>query len=192
MKTELRAMALTDDPEYARQAAKLDELRARAADLERRRSQLSTGLAADAARDELTRRAQALLDDDAVPRGHDAEAARMRADLETVTDELAVTRKAADLQAVVVEREARRVSREVCARVHPAYRAIVARAAAALEAASAAFEEERRLRESAIDGGIQFAAHLRVMTLPALGLLSDTDSRVSLWFREAREHGLLD
>lgn len=103
---------LKSDAGYALAFDKLAELQSRATDLERRRSQAVEGNTRRLA--VLTARAEALLEDDAVPFSGGDEEARHREDLNAVADELAVTRRAIDLQQVIVEARApARVARGV-------------------------------------------------------------------------------
>jgi uncharacterized coiled-coil DUF342 family protein len=183
-------LTLRDDPAYAAAEDKLRELQARAAELERQRSALFSGLSGDAERDELTARANRLLQDAAVPRSSDAERARLRVDLEAVTDELTVTRRAVELQQATVAEARRRVSRMICQRLRPRHRAIVSRIAGALQTLTDALAEERDFREALDAADVDFTTELRPMRLAA-GDLTNPESLASLWLRDAQEHGLL-
>src|SRR5437867_6954474 len=115
----------------------------------------------------------------------------MRRDLGAVEDELAVVRRAVELQAETVAREGRRVSAAICDRLRPQHRQIIRRISTALTELVAALSVEREFRERLIEAGVDFALALRPMPLPALGLFNDPDnpdSAAALWIREAREH----
>jgi hypothetical protein len=188
MKSTVTVLDLTSDASYARVTDKLAELQARASDLERRRSEVVEGCFQGQV--VLTARAQSLLDDDVIPLGADAEEARRRNDLAVVADELAVVRRAVDLQRTLVDRERQRASREVCERLRPRHREIVADIAAALRQLSTALEEERQLRERLIEADIDFLSTLRPMPFIA-GTLNDPNSHASVWMRDARDAGLI-
>jgi hypothetical protein len=94
------------------------------------------------------------------------------------------------MQRTLVDRERQRASREVCERLRPRHREIVADIAAALRQLSTALEEERQLRERLIEADIDFLSTLRPMPFIA-GPLNDPNSHASLWMREARDAGLL-
>jgi hypothetical protein len=185
--------ALSADPGYAVAWAKLQELTARAGELERRRQALSVGLNTPSRVADMNARAEMLLRDDAIPRSSEAETARLRHDLAAVADELAVTRQAITLQATVVDREAQRVSAATCERLRPTHREIVQRIAARLQALGQELEREHQLR-AALDaaGVVSHSSWLRPMPLNGVGLPSDEHSRLNAWLREAREFKLID
>jgi hypothetical protein len=183
---------LEDDKAYAAAAGKFADLEARSTSLEQRRSELSVGISRGAARrDVLTARAERLLQDDVVPLSSDAEMIAMRRDLGAVEDELAVTRRAVELQRPIVDRERQRVSRAICERLRPRHREIVGAVAAALKDLSAALADERALREELISADVTFVPYLRPMPLESVGTLDDENSRASVWMKDAREHGLI-
>lgn len=182
---------LRDDERYSKAEDKLTELTNRAGALERQRTALAQGLNSRVVRDEMTDRARALLADDAIPRP-EADRTRVRQDLETIHDQLAVVRRAIELQRQVVDEERRRVSREICTRLRPRHRAIVQRLAAALRELAAANAEEEDFRRALADAGVEFTGELRPMPVSHIGRLEDDYSGASYWLREAKEHGLLD
>lgn len=186
------AISLRADESYRRAADKLQELTARRDALDHRRGELVAGLSRTVDADHLTARAERLLLDDAAPRAADVDRDRLRQSLADTEDELAVVRRAAELQARVVEQEHARVSRAICARLRPRHRRIVARLEAAVRELSAANDEEEALRDELRDAGVIFSATLRPMNLAAAGTLKDKNSAVSRWLADAREHGLLD
>jgi hypothetical protein len=187
MKAAVTILDVKADALYARAADKLAELQARAADLERRRSQSVEGNSRSQAA--LTARAESFLQDDVIPVSRDSEEASRRG-LDAIADELAVVRRALDLQRDLVERERARVSRAVCERLRPRHREIVGAIAGALRQLSAALEDERDLRDRLITNDIDFAATLRPMPFIS-GTLADPDSHASVWVRDARDAGLL-
>ena len=99
--TSVTVLDLKSDAAYARSADKLAELQARAADLERRRSLVVEGNSRS--QTALTARAESLLLDDVIPVSNDADEAGQRG-VDAITDELAVVRRAVDLQKNIIER----------------------------------------------------------------------------------------
>lgn len=184
-------VSLMDDDDYRRAGERLQELHQQRDDLERRRQQALSGLHEAGPSVELAARAERLLADGVLPLPTDAEIARLRGDLVTLTDQLAVVRQAIELQRGVVQRERVRVSAAICQRLRPQHRAIVLRIATALEDLGAALEAERTFREALNDADVIYGHELRPMPIPALGLLSEPHSALSRWLAEAREAGLL-
>jgi hypothetical protein len=184
---------MRDDPAYRRASEKLADLTARAAELEARRRAINEGLheAREGERDSLAARAALLLQDDAVPRSPASEQLRLRTDLGTIEDELAVVRRAIELQRETVAAEGARVARELCERARPQHRAIVGRIAAAVQALDAALAEEQAFRERFIDAGVPgFTGYLRPAA-PRVGRLEEPHSGLWFWAKEMHEAGLL-
>ena len=113
-----------------------------------------------------------------------------RRGLDAIADELAVVRRAIDLQRTIVQRERDRVSHVVCERLRPHHREIVGAVAPALRQLSTALQDERELRENLITADVDFTTTLRPMPFIA-GTLDDPNSHVSVWMRDARAAGLL-
>lgn len=181
------AVSLMDDETYRAAAEKYEEIKGRLASLDARRQELQSGLARMAEADMLDDRARTLLDDDVVPRAVDD--TKLRRDLEAVTDEIRVVRRAVELQRETVAREGDRVSREICARLAPAHRALVQQIGKHLTGLVDALRAEHEFREALIVGGVSFASTLRAMPLPHVWR-PDEEGDAARWLKDAREHGL--
>lgn len=88
------------------------------------------------------------------------------------------------------QRELARVSHEICAERAPAHRRDANLMAAALLEYNAGAESAQALHEALYEAGI--FSSLRPVGIKELGLLRDEYSRISLFFRELKEYGLLD
>jgi len=177
---------LRDDELYAREAERLEALKGRLAALETRRSILLNAFVADR-RDEVTERAQALLRGGDIGRSQELADAEVRTELDKVADELAIIRKAIELQTPVAEAERWRACGEINRQLLPAHRSIVRKVATALEALDAALGEEWAFRDRLEAAGVSLV-EIRPMGFAILGRLDDPQSYASYWSREAREY----
>ena len=176
-------------PEYRRAIEKLErELKSRLNALEQRRGELLTGLASLVRAHDLDRRAQALLDDDAVPKPASERERTLRLDLASLEDELVVTERAVTLQRSAVAQLRGRWSLAVCEAVRGEYRRQAAAVAGALRALDAALGDHRQLGEALHDADVGWTGALWPLLWPgAADLRLDEESTTAArWFREAR------
>ena len=103
----------------------------------------------------------------------------------------AVVARAAELQRKKLDQEEDRASREICERVEPEYREIIARLARIMIDLGKAKMADLAFFDALRDGGVKYGS-LRRMNLLALGDPNDRNSSFAQWFMEAIAFGLVD
>lgn len=180
---------LGSDPSYAAAKAKHTELQSEVARLERRIGEIERAILRSGTERLGDDAALALLDGSAT--GDDADVTTLRGELGRVRADLAVHRRAVELQRGRVDAARSEASAAVCERLAPKHRKIVADLARTLIAAGEAALVEIEFREELFEADVSFAGRLRPMPT-ALGDPRDRDSALASWLREAVEFGLIE
>lgn len=183
-------------PAYRAAVDKLEQgLKPRLCLLERRRVELLAGLGRQTVDDDLTSRARALLAGEDFLLVQDERHAKIHRDLETLTDEGNVLRRAMEEQQRIIEHERELWSKLVCDRLDSTYRQQVAKIAEGLtmlgEADKAHVALFNGLRDN--DVAARFAPmFFRTRDHGDLTRQDLSHSAAWWWFKDAHEHGLLD
>lgn len=179
-------------PRYAEEAAKLTATVGREADLDARRSELVVGISARTDRkQELDDRATALLEGAEVDEADERRRQRLRGDLESIYDELKVTRRALEIQRDIVASESARASTEMQKELRPRFTDICRRIHAGLQQISGALVEAEQLRRAVEDAGYQSQAGDQLPDRLQTLRLDLDNTRASGFVREAEKAGLL-
>ena len=121
----------------------------------------------------------------------DQDLEKLRRNLGAGYDRLRVLRRAAELQRKKLDEEEDRASREICERVEPEYREIIARLAKTMVALGKAKMADIAFFDALRSGGVKTGS-LRRMNIRALGDPTDRNSSFAMWFMEAIAFGLVD
>ena len=115
----------------------------------------------------------------------------LRKDLGAGWDRLRVLHRAAELQKKALKGEEARASREICERIEPEYRAIVAGLAKSMITLGKAMMADITFFETLRDGDVMHSS-LRWMNVAALGDPRDRHGRLAMWLQEAIAFGLIN
>ena len=121
----------------------------------------------------------------------DQDLEKLRRNLGAGYDRLRIIRRAAELQRKKLDQEEDRASREICERIEPEYREIIARLAKTMIALGKAKMADLAFFDALGSGGVKTGS-LRRMNLRALGDPNDRNSSFAQWFMEAIAFGLID
>ena len=103
----------------------------------------------------------------------------------------AVVARAIELQTKVLKKEEPRASREICERIDPEYRAIVAGLAKSMIALGKAMMADITFFDALSGGGVMHGSLTR-MNVTALGDPRERNSRLAMWLQEAITFGVID
>ena len=116
---------------------------------------------------------------------------KLQRDLGKDYDRLGIIRRAAELQRKKFAEEEDRASREICERLEPEYRAIVADMAKKMIALGKVKMADIAFFDALRSGGVKHGS-LRRMNIRVLGEPMDRNSSFAQWFMEAIAFGLID
>jgi hypothetical protein len=174
----LNVKQLRDFPQYAAAQERLAELQQREGELRRQIEDASrpvgnaaVGLEAEAA---------ALIAGDEAPESYRANADELR-------HELAVVRKAVELQRGIVAEQRIIASREIATAELPRYRQVVGSIAKTLATLKEQIAAEQEIRDELYSGDVAYSSIIRPMGSPG-GL---TRFQIDAWTREAETYGLI-
>ncbi len=121
----------------------------------------------------------------------DRDLEKLRSDLGAGWDRLRVLHRAAELQKKKLNEEEARASCEICQRIEPEYRAMVAGLAKAMIALGKKMMDDINFFGTLKSGGVMHGSLAR-MNVAALGDPRDRNGRLAMWLQEAIVFGLID
>lgn len=111
---------------------------------------------------------------------------------EELSDKVSVLRLAVQMQRDAIARLRAEISEKICRELLPLHIKNVKGIVDALLVLNEALEQESDLRASCVHEDVWRDHIIRSMSVPALGLLRDENSRISRYMREAVEFGFVD
>lgn len=84
-----------------------------------------------------------------------------------------------------------RLSREICKALRPEYQKLVRAVADAAIALDAAMQAEKDFRDELYMGGVQYAGSLTPVVFHGVGRMSEDNSRINRFFKDARQGGYI-